>query len=228
VTGRNEVIVFPVAFTDDFAVAISITSHSMPVSVSEFAFVRLSIDVFEHAKVELVVLEFSLELVSIFEKIMQCKVMLMPFTSFERAIGLYTKLLDILIHQPNTQNTEFCGAFRRQTSSMVDMHLDLILKCFLDSEKRVEDCMWRCEGETAWCAFFEDATRLYWYHDYVMHIINAAKRDGYSICNVEAAEHDIRQAKGAKNTKEELTTLRAQQSFLELLKKAYKYRFQSF
>jgi hypothetical protein len=61
-----------------------------------------------------------------------------------------------------------------------------------------------------------------------MHIINAAKRDGYSICNVEAAEHDIRQAKGTKNTKEELTTLRAQQSFLELLKKAYKYRFQSF
>lgn len=170
----------------------------------------------------------SNELVVIFENIMQCKVNLMPFSSFERAIGLYTKLLDILIHQPNTQNTEFCGIFRRQTSSMVDMHLDLILKCFLDNEKRVEDRMWRCEGESAWCAFFEDSTRLYWYHDYVMHIINAAKRDGYSICNVEAAAHDIRQRQGTNTTKEELNIMRAQHSFLDLLKKAYKYRFQSF
>jgi hypothetical protein len=61
-----------------------------------------------------------------------------------------------------------------------------------------------------------------------MHIIHAAKRDGYSVCNVEAAEHDIREAKGTKTTKEELNTMRAQQSFLDLLKKAYKYRFQSF
>ena len=111
---------------------------------------------------------------------------------------------------------------------MVDMHLDLILKCFLDNEKRVEDRMWRCEGESAWCAFFEDSTRLYWYHDYVMHIINAAKRDGYSICNVEAAAHDIRQRQGTNTTKEELNIMRAQHSFLDLLKKAYKYRFQSF
>jgi hypothetical protein len=168
------------------------------------------------------------ELVSIFEKIMQCKVMLMPFSSFERAIGLYTKLLDILIHQSNTQNTEFCGVFRRQTSSMVDMHLHLVLKCFLDNEKPVEDCMWQCEGGTAWCAFFEDSSRLYWYHDYVMHIINAAKRDGYSISNVEAATYDIRKAQSTKTTKEELNAMRAQESFLDLLKKAYKYRFQSF
>ena len=165
------------------------------------------------------------DLVSIFEKIMQCKVNLMPFTSFERAIGLYTKLLNILLHQPNTQNTEFCATFRRHTSSMVDMHLHLVLKCFLDKEN-LEPCIWRCEGEAAWCAFFQDATRLYWYHDYVMHIINAVKREGYSICNVEAAAHDIRLLQGTKTTKEELNTMRAQQSLLDLLKKAYKYRFQ--
>jgi len=163
------------------------------------------------------------DMVSIFENIMQCKVNLMSFTSFERAIGIYTKLLNILIHQPKTQNTEFCGAFRRHTSSMVDMHLYLILNCFLDKERHVEDCMWRCEGESAWCAFFQDVHRLHWYHDYVMHIINAVKRDGYSICNVEAAAHDIRQS---KKTKEELSIVRAQQSLLDLLKKAYKYRFQ--
>jgi hypothetical protein len=163
------------------------------------------------------------DMVSIFENIMQCKVNLMPFTSFERAIGLYTKLLNILIHQPKTQNTEFCGAFRRHTSSMKDMHLYLILNCFLDKERHAEDGMWRCEGESAWCAFFQDVHRLHWYHDYVMHIVNAVKRDGYSICNVEAAAHDIRQS---TKTKEELSIVRAQQSLLDLLKKAYKYRFQ--
>jgi hypothetical protein len=56
-----------------------------------------------------------------------------------------------------------------------------------------------------------------------MHIVKAVKRDGYSICNVEAAAHDIRKS---TKTKEELSIVRAQQSLLDLLKKAYKYRFQ--
>jgi hypothetical protein len=158
------------------------------------------------------------ELTSIFENIMQCKVNFLAFSSFERAVGLYTGLLEMMIHQ----HGEFCATFRRETSSMADMHLHVVLQRVLH-KNAVDDGLWRCEAERSWCDFFKDLRRLYWYHDYVMFLVGAAKRDGYSVSNVEAAAFDIRHSADANPTHEQMGTTRAKQSLLELLKKAYKY-----
>ena len=158
------------------------------------------------------------ELTSIFQNIMQCKVNFLAFSSFERAIGLYASLLEILV--PNKQNGEFCATFRRETSSMADMHLYLVLQQVLHKHA-LDGGIWRCEAEHSWCDFFKDLNRLYWYHDYVMFLVDAVKRDGYSVSNVEAAAFDVRRSETAN--REQMGITRARQSLLELLKKAYKY-----
>lgn len=160
------------------------------------------------------------ELTSLFQNIMQCKVNFLAFSPFERAIGLYTKLFEIIIHQPNKQNGEFCATFRRETSSMTDMHLHLALERY---KHPVDHALWRCEAENSWCDFFKGLDRLYWYHDYVMFLVDSVKRDGYSMSNVDAALLEIRQAETTNQTCNELTITRTKQSLLELLKKAYKY-----
>jgi len=161
------------------------------------------------------------ELTSLFQNIMQCKVNFLAFSSFERALGLYTRLLDLMIHHPNKDNGEFCATFRRSTSSMADMHLHLVMQRLLHTT--VDDGLWRCETEHSWCDFFTDLNRLYWYHDYVMFLVDVVKRDGYSESNVEAALFDIKQTEKTDQAHEQLCTTRAKQSLLDLLKKAYKY-----
>ena len=174
----------------------------------------------------LAVVEHSSEhrqFLSIFENIMQCKVNLLGFSSFERAIGLYTRLFDVLC----ADNTEYCGLFRRDANNMADMHLHLVLERFLPKQEAAQeqDPLWRCERKQAWCEFFDNVARLYWYHEYVMCLVGAAHRDGYSVSNVEAAAIDISRAHTPDETKEQLASRRAKQSLLDLLKKAYKYRF---
>lgn len=160
------------------------------------------------------------ELTSLFQNIMQCKVNFLAFSSFERALGLYTRLLEIMIDQPNKESGEFCATFRRETSSMADMHLHLALeRCKNNSDH----ALWRCETVHSWCDFFNSLDRLYWYHDYVMFLVDPVKRDGYSMSNVDEALFDIRKAETKNQTHEELAITRTKQSLLELLKKAYKY-----
>ena len=161
------------------------------------------------------------QFLSIFEKILQCKVDLLGFSSFERAIGLYTHLFDVMC----AENTEYCGTFRRDANNMADMHLHLVLQRFLQRPHTAQDPLWRCERKESWCDFFDNVARLYWYHDYVMCLVDGAHRGGYSVGNVEAAAFDIAQTPTADQTKEQLATRRAQQSLLDLLRKAYKYRF---
>jgi hypothetical protein len=167
------------------------------------------------------------QFLSIFDQIMQCKVNLLGFSSFERAIGLYTQLLRVLC----ADNTEYCGMFRRDANNMADMHLHLVLQRFVQDPRwrcartHTDPALWRCERRESWCDFFDDVTRLYWYHEYVMSLVGGVRREGYSVCNVEAAAFDIAQAKPAEQTHEQLATRRAKQSLLDLLKKAYKYRF---
>ena len=162
------------------------------------------------------------ELVSIFENIMQCKVNFLPFSSFERAVGIYTKLLHILVDRPKTENMEFCATFRRETSSMPDMHLHLVLERFMH-KPAVDDAIWRCETKQDWSDFFSSFDRLHWYHNYVMCLVEATKREGYSLSNVEASVFDIKQKESRNQSHEELAMIRAKQSMLNLLAKAYKY-----
>jgi hypothetical protein len=116
--------------------------------------------------------------------------------------------------------------FRRDENNMADMHLHLVLQRFLRTQETGPlSPLWRCERKQAWCEFFDNVARLYWYHEYVMCLVGAAHRDGYSVCNVEAAALDIARTKTADHTREQLATRRAKQSLLDLLKKAYKYRF---
>jgi hypothetical protein len=56
-------------------------------------------------------------------------------------------------------------------------------------------------------------------------MVDVASRGGYSMSNVEAAAVAITQAKIVEQTHEQQATTRAKQSLLDLLKKAYKYRF---
>ena len=160
------------------------------------------------------------KLASLFQNIMQCKVNLLAFSSFERALGLYTRLLEIMIRRP--ENGEFCATFRRNTSSMADMHLHLVLQRLL--HHTVDDALWRCATEHSnWCDFFTDLKRLHWYHDYVMCLVDVVKRDGYSVSNVEVALFDVKKIETTDQVHQNLPTTRAKQSMLDLLKKAYQY-----
>jgi hypothetical protein len=159
------------------------------------------------------------QLLSIFHNIMQCRVNVLTFSSFERALALYTNLLDLC-----NQKTTYCGMFRRDNNNMVDMHLRLVLQRFLQ-KGGVEDAIWRCESKGPFFEFFQDQSRLYWYHDYVMAVVDAAGRDGYSVSNVDAAAFDVKKGMATNQTHEHQATTRAKQSLLDLLKKAYKYRF---
>jgi hypothetical protein len=168
------------------------------------------------------------KLLRIFENIMLCRVNLLPASSFARAIGLYTELLRLLVPQPDARGPEYCGMFRRDTSSMADMHLRVVLQCFLGQQDAIQASLWPCDGGQVWVEFFNDSSRLYWYHDYVMRLVDATHREGYSVCNVEAIADEITQTQRKNHksqTSEQLATIRAKQSLLELLKKAYKYRF---
>lgn len=162
------------------------------------------------------------QLLSIFRNIMQCKVNLLGFSSFERAIGLYTQLFDVIFF---VENTEYCGIFRRDDNNMVDMLLRVVMKRLLQTDT-AGGALWRCEVKGSWCDFFQDQKNLYWYHDYVMYVVDAVGRGGYSISNVEAAAFDITKTIDTNQTHEQQATIRARQSLLDLLKKAYKYRFQ--
>jgi hypothetical protein len=163
--------------------------------------------------------------INVFQQILQCKVTLLGFSSFERALGLYPTLLNMLLSEADGERNEYCCLFRRETSSMVDMHLHLVMQCFL--RRRPADFVgapWHCEVTQNWCDFFNDTKQLYWYHDYVMLVVAAEARDGYSIANVEAASHDLTCTEPS-TTNEELARTRAKQSLLKLLAKAYKYSF---
>jgi hypothetical protein len=161
------------------------------------------------------------ELTSLFQNIMQCKVNFLAFSSFERAIGVYPRLLEIMID--NKERGEFCATFRRETSSMADMHLHLAMERFKCNS---DHALWLCETERSWVDFFKSLDRLYWYHDYVMFLVDAVKRDGYSMSNVDEALFDTRRVATTHQTHDELGITRAKQSLLELLKKAYIYRLE--
>lgn len=160
------------------------------------------------------------QLLNIFSNIMQCRVNVLTFSSFERALALYTNLLHLC-----NNKTKYCGMFRRDNNNMVDMHLRLVMQRFLRNSTSM-DALWRCEVKGDWCDFFQDQNRLYWYHDYVMSVVDAKSREGYSVSNVDAVVFDITKKKASNETHDEQATTRARQSLLDLLKKAYKYRFQ--
>ena len=164
-------------------------------------------------------------LLDVFQRILQCKVTLLGFSSFERAVGLYGKLLEILLPHGDVDGTEFCCLFRRETSSMVDMHLHLVLACFVQRQEELTHASCECAVKQVWREFFDDAKHLYWYHDYVMLVVGAACREGYSMSNVEATLSDVTSTEISTLTAEQLATMRAKQSLLKLLLKAYKYRF---
>jgi hypothetical protein len=165
------------------------------------------------------------DLVAIFEKILQCKVNLLTFSSFERAIALYSSLFEIML-PPELDTTAFCAMFRCDTNNMVDMHLRLVLNHFLCKESATHNSKWRCERHNEWCRFFEKPERLYWFHDYVMCVIDSpCTAPGYSMSNVDKALELLVLSKTGTLTSEELATVNAKQSLLSLLKKAYKYRF---
>ena len=105
------------------------------------------------------------------------------------------------------------------------MHLRLVMQWFLRNSTG-KDALWRCEVKSDWCDFFQDQNRLYWYHDYVMSVVDANSREGYSVSNVDAVMFDIAKIQDSNETHEQQATTRARQSLLDLLKKAYKYRFQ--
>jgi len=164
------------------------------------------------------------QLRKVFQNILQCEVTLLGFSSFERAAGLYGPLLDILVPHADEESKQYCCLFRRETSSMVDMHLHLVLQCFVRRQEQMTDAPCQCAVRQVWREFFDDAKHLYWYHDYVMLIVDAARRDGYSLSNVEAASQDLKCTEPSALTAEQLATTRAKQSLLTLLGKAYKYR----
>ena len=162
----------------------------------------------------------------VFENILQCKVTLMGFSSFERALGLYTTLFELLLARKDDENNEYCCLFRRETSSLTDMYLHLALQCFLRRRAECTCALWQCDLKPDYCSFFDDIVRFKWYHDYVMLVVDAARRDGYSIANVDAASHAIKcYEASAETSEEELATTRAKQALLNLLKRAYSYRF---
>ena len=82
-------------------------------------------------------------LIEVFQNILQCKVTLLGFSSFQRAVGLYGTLLDILLTREDPESNEYCCLFRRETSSMVDMHLHLVLQCFLHRRAEFIDAPWQ-------------------------------------------------------------------------------------
>ena len=161
------------------------------------------------------------QFLSVFRNIMQCRVNVLTFSSFERALALYPTIFDLC-----NEKTKYCSMFRRDNGSMVDMHLRLVMQRFLQKGTAPEDALWRCEFKRDWCGFFQDPSRLYWYDDYVMSVVDAVGRDGYSVSNIEATAVDIAKTTAANPTHEQQATTRAKQSLLDLLKKAYKYRFQ--
>jgi len=160
----------------------------------------------------------------VLHSILQCEITLLGFSSFERAAGLYGKLLEVLFPQADAEDKEFCCLVRRETSSMVDMHLQLVLACFVQRREKLTAAACQCAVNQFWCEFFDDAKHLHWYHDYVMLVVGAARRQGYSMCNVEAALSDVTSTETSTLTAEQLAVTRAKQSLLKLLLKAHKYR----
>jgi hypothetical protein len=156
------------------------------------------------------------------ERILAVPVRLLPFTNFQRSIGMYSSVLGIF------QEDNFTSLFRDDEGSLLDLKMNVVLS-------RWQSMPFQCPTEPPtspgatnevpsntipideWNKCFASIARVTWYHAYVYEIIGEDARDGYSESNV-LRTYDALCASGCSDVQGKL-------ALLDILKLVYRYNY---
>lgn len=151
------------------------------------------------------------------ERILEVRVRLLPFTQFERSIGIYPALCKIF------RDDEFSGIFRQNDDSLFDIKMHVVLsrwekKPFLSSPEPPPTPGGVVETQHKipryeWNTCFQSIARVLWYHTYVYEVIGVEICDGLSESNAIRTYEAVR----AINDKD----MRGKLALLDVLKLVY-------
>ena len=168
------------------------------------------------------------------ERILSVRVRLLPFTYFQRSIGMYPSLREIF-RSDSHESCEFAGIFRDDAGSLLDQKMHIVLSRwerapFLSPPEPpvspgsaaralqiIADCIHPSIPRDEWNTCFQSIASVYWYHAYVCELIDEDIRDGCSESNAMRT-YDAVTAKGGKDVSGKL-------ALLDILKLVYRYNY---
>ena len=104
----NKMVILPMPFTNHHSISVPITSHSMPVPISELSLINLSISIFKHTKVQLIIFELALKLITILKLIMPNELnIILPLAMKQVAIFIWISSLSITLAISNPAKVVF-------------------------------------------------------------------------------------------------------------------------
>jgi hypothetical protein len=153
------------------------------------------------------------------KRILDVNVVLLPFTTFQRTIGIYHPLCEIF------RRGKFSSLFRYEAGSLLDTKMHVVLSRLQD-----ETLLFQCKPPTScgtsltspdtcddWNIYFRSLACVLWYHDYVYKIIGEDVGDGFSESNVFRT-YDAVSSKTGKDMQGKL-------ALLDILKLVYRYNY---
>lgn len=161
------------------------------------------------------------ELQQTVERILAVTVCLLPFTQFQRSIGIYPALHEIF------GGVDFTAIFRDEPGSLLDMKMHIVLSRweqapFLSPVEppplpdREEDLVNHLP-HYQWHTCFQSIARVFWYHAYVCEVIGEDVSGGFSESNA-LRTYDVVCAKGGQDMAGKL-------ALLDILKLVYRYNY---
>ena len=157
------------------------------------------------------------------QRILEVSVCLLPFTRFERSIGIYPALCDIFCRK------EFSGIFRDDADSLLDRKMHVVLSRWEQAAfstppeppsitGRVVETGLQA-AQTQWNTCFQSIASVLWYHKYVYEVIGEDVTQGLSESNA-LRTYDAVSAKNETNKAGKL-------ALLDILKLVYRYNYNS-
>jgi len=165
------------------------------------------------------------------ERIVQTVINLLPYSTFQRCVGLYDGLFAMCTPDVNNRPNDFACLIRRYEDSFVDLRLCVVMRSRIymqarhiwDSRDAASDSS-PCAEESDWSAFFRCMSRIRWYAVYVCTVLDVDDPDENALYTLGMTKLRLMQSirDGNVNVKDHhLTT--GKLALLETAEKAYRY-----
>jgi len=151
-------------------------------------------------------------------RILQARVRLTPFTSFQRSIGEYASL-----HALFSTET-YAGVFRHDVGSILDDKMHVVLARwhgakFASPVRNKARAAGHATDAGEWNTCFRSIASVFWYHQYVYEAIGEPRDTPFGLCNVLQTYEKVCR-KGGDNVRGKL-------ALLDVLKLAYRYNYET-
>ena len=155
-------------------------------------------------------------------RILQTRVCLAPFTSFQRSIGEYANLYALF------STDTYAAVFRHDVGSILDDKMNVVLArwqgqkfaCPVRNKTRAVGHATDATSHMGeWNACFRSIASVFWYHQYVYEAIGEPRDTPFGLCNV-LRTYDTVCRKGGGDVRGKL-------ALLDVLKLAYRYNYET-